>query len=125
MKSGYGIEITTHSTTSSNAPRGHITGAQHAVTYFPEFSYQTYWRLHDLKSGGVNASFWLKRNEYSSYQSRVHFTPVWFPDEPYIPITRILDAWTPEDMLTLQLQETITISGNLFSDWHIAPKKTK
>ncbi|QQZ61271.1 hypothetical protein JI735_00130 [Paenibacillus sonchi] len=125
MKSGYGIEITSNSTTSSNAPSSHITGAQHAVTYFPEFSYQTYWRLHDLKSGGVNASFWLKRNEYSSYQSRVHFTPVWFPDGPYIPITRILDAWTPEGMLTLQLQETITISGNLFSDWHIAPKKTK
>jgi hypothetical protein len=125
MKSGYGIEITSNSTTSSNAPSSHITGAQHAVTYFPEFSYQTYWRLHDLKSGGVNASFWLKTNEYSSYQSRVHFTPVWFPDGPYSPITHILDAWTPEGMLTLQLQETITISGNLFSDWHIAPKKTK
>lgn len=125
MKSGYGIEITSNSAISSNAPSSHITGAQHAVTYFPEFSYQTYWRLHDLKSGVANSSFWLKSNEYSSYQSRVHFTPVWFPDGPYIPITRILDAWTPEGMLTLQLQETITISGNLFSDWHIAPKKTK
>lgn len=125
MKSGYGIEISNNSAISSNAPSSNITGAQHAVTYFPEFSYQTYWRLHDLKSGGVDAYFWLKSNEYSSYQSRVHFTPVWFPDGPYIPITRILDAWTPEGMLTLQLQETITISGNLFSDWHIAPKKTK
>lgn len=60
-----------------------------------------------------------------AFLSRVHFTPVRFPDGPYIPITCILDAWTPEGMMTLQLQETITISGNLFSDWHIAPKKTK
>ncbi|WP_025845248.1 hypothetical protein [Paenibacillus ehimensis] len=125
MKSGYGIEINSFTTLSSNAPSSHITGAQHAVSYFPEFAYQTYWRLHDNVERGYSASFKLKRNEYSTYESRVHFTPIWYPDGPYTPITRILDAWTPDGMLTLQLQETITISGNLFSDWHIAPQKTK
>lgn len=125
MKSGYGLEINTTTTLSSNAPSNHITGAQHAVTYFPEYSYQSYWRLHDLKERSNNASFWLKTNEFSTYNSRVHFTPIWFPDGPYTPITRVLDAWTPDGMLTLQLQDTITISGNLFSDWHIAPQKTK
>ncbi|MBW4085265.1 hypothetical protein HYD27_28495 [Paenibacillus sp. S150] len=125
MKSGYGLEINSFTTLSSNAPSSHITGAQHAVSYFPEFGYQAYWRLHDLKERGYNANFWLKPNEYSTYNSRVHFSPIWFPDGPYTPITRILDAWTPDGMLTLQLQDTITISGNLFSDWHIAPQKTK
>ncbi|QWU18350.1 hypothetical protein KP014_14135 [Paenibacillus sophorae] len=125
MKSGYGIEINSFTTLSSNAPSSHITGAQHAVSYFPEFSYQTYWRLHDLHTRGYNASFWLKPNEYSTYESRVHFSPLWFPDGPYTPITRILDVWTPDGMLTLQLHDTITISGNLLSDWHIAPQKTK
>ncbi|MGV2881744.1 hypothetical protein [Paenibacillus taichungensis] len=122
MKSGYGIEINTTTTLSSNAPSSQITGAQHAVSYFPEFAYQKYWRLHDIKSSGYSASFWLKPNVYSTYQSRVHFTPIWFPNGPYTPLTRILDSWTPDGMLTVQLRSSITISGNLFSDWHIAPE---
>ncbi|MGK9250249.1 hypothetical protein [Paenibacillus humicus] len=125
LKSGYGIEISTTTSLSSNGPSSHIIGAQHAISYFPEFAYQKYWRLHDVKAPGFSASFWLKPNEYSTYESRVHFTPIWFPDGPYTPITRILDAWTPDGMLTMQLQDTITIAGNLFSDWHIAPQKTK
>ncbi|AIQ70266.1 hypothetical protein [Paenibacillus graminis] len=125
MKSGYGIEINTTTALSSNAPSSHITRAQHAVSYFPEFAYQNYWRLHDIKSSGYSTSFWLKPNEYSTYQSRVHFTPIWFPNGSYTPITRILDAWTPEGMLTIQLQKSITISGNLFSDWHVAPENPK
>lgn len=123
IKSGYGIEIDTSTVLSSNAPSSHITGAQNAVSYFPEFNYQTYWRLHDLKTSGLSAAFWLKPNEHSTYESRVHFTPIWYPDSSYTPITRVLDAWTPDGMLTLQLQSSITISDNLFSDWHIAPQK--
>ncbi|MEK4454038.1 hypothetical protein [Paenibacillus sp. FSL L8-0506] len=125
LKSGYGIDINTYTSLSSNTPSSHITGAQHALSYFPEFAYQKFWRLHDIKSAGYSASFWLKPNEYSTYESRVHFTPIWFPDGPYTPITRILDAWTPAGMLSLQLQTTITISGNLFSDWHIAPQNPR
>ena len=123
IKSGYGIEMNTTTPLSSNAPSSHITGAQHAVSYFPEFNYQSYWRLHDLKTSGLNAQFWLKSNDYSTYQSRVHFTPIWYPDGAYTPITRVLDAWTPDGMLTLQVQKSLTISGNLFSDWHIAPQR--
>lgn len=121
MKSGYGIEINTSIHLATNAPSQHLTGAQNAVSYFPEFNYETYWRLHDQKTSGTQASFWLKANEDSTYQSRVHFTPVWYPNGPYTPITRILDVWTPMGMLTIQLQDTVTIAGNLFSDWHIAP----
>ncbi|KFN12317.1 hypothetical protein [Paenibacillus macerans] len=125
LKSGYGIDLRTSTILSSNAPGSHITGAQTAVSYFPEFLYQSYWRLHDLKTGGYNVSFWLKPNDFSTYESRVHFTPIWYPDGSYTPITRVMDAWTPDGMLTLQLQTPITISGNLFSDWHIAPQKNK
>ncbi|WP_342774095.1 hypothetical protein [Paenibacillus oralis] len=125
LKSGYGIDIRTSTIISSNAPSSHTTGVQTAVSYFPEFQYKSYWRLHDLKTGAYNASFWLKPNDYSTYRSRVHFTPIWYPDGSYTPITRVMDAWTPDGMLTLQLQTPVTISGNLFSDWHIAPQKNK
>ncbi|GIO47389.1 hypothetical protein [Paenibacillus azoreducens] len=123
IKSGYGIEMDVSADVPSNAPSSHLTGAQNAVSYFPEFNYRTYWRLHDSKTSGLKADFGLKPNDFSTYQSRVHFTPIWYPDGFYTPITRVLDAWTPDGMLTLQLQSAITISGNLFSDWHISPLK--
>lgn len=62
------------------------------ISLVPALMLYNYWRLHDIKSSGYSVSFWLKPNEYSTYQSRVHFTPIWFPNGSYTPITRILDA---------------------------------
>lgn len=123
MKSGYGVKIDSSTEMRSNAPSSHITNAQNAVTYFPEFNYQTYWRLHDRITGGLVATFKLKPNKYSTYQSPAHFTPLWFPDGPYTPDTQIMDAWTPDGMLYLNVSDSVQIKGNLYADWHIAPKK--
>lgn len=30
-------------------------------------------------------------------------------------------AWTPDGMLSINLNDTLTIKGNLWQDWHIAP----
>lgn len=123
MKSGYGIQMSVNTSLASNAPASHITGAQHAVAYFPEFQYSTYWRLYDRITGGYQATFELKPNKYSTYNRRVHFTPIWFPDGTYEPYTEIIDAWTPDGMLQINVSDQIQIKENLFSDWHIAPKK--
>lgn len=122
MKSGYGVNQTTTanvSTTQSSA----VTGAQTAVTYFPEFKYQTYWRLLDRTGSGYNARFEFAQNRYSTYNRRTHFTPIWMPDGSYTPYTYLLDCWTPSGMLSMNLTDSVTISGNLWSDWHIAPVK--
>ena len=66
IKSGYGINqeiLADVSTTQSSA----VTGAQNAVTYFPEFHYQTYWRLLERLSGDYHARFEFKENEYSTF----------------------------------------------------------
>lgn len=123
MKSGYGIQMSVKTSLASNAPSSHITGAQHAVAYFPEFQYSTYWRLYDRITGGYQAAFELKPNKYSTYNRRVHFTPIWFPDGIYEPYTEIIDVWTPDGMLQVNVSDQIQIKENLFSDWHIAPKK--
>ncbi|MDF2923916.1 MAG: hypothetical protein K0R57_2830 [Paenibacillaceae bacterium] len=123
MKSGYGVEIDTTTEVRSNAPSSHLTGAQTAVTMFPEFHYQTYWRLHERMTNGLTATFKLKPNMYSTYQSRSHFTPLWFPDGPYTPDTLIEDVWTPDGMLFLHVSGSVQISGNLYMDWRIAPQK--
>ena len=58
---------------------------------------------------------------YSTYNQRVHFSPVWFPDGSYTVNTHVMDIWTPAGMLAMNLTDDVTISGSLYDDWHIAP----
>lgn len=120
FKSGYGINQTVTGNVSTNQSSA-ITYAQNAISYFPEFRYETYWRLLELISGGSNARFEFKKNNYSTYKNRTHFTPIWMPDGSYTVNTWLIDAWTPDGMLSMNLNDTLTIKGNLWQDWHIAP----
>lgn len=121
-KSGYGIQqsVTARVRTDQSAA---TTAAQNAVTYFPEFGYETYWRLLDREITGRNSAFEFKTNRYSTYNRRTHFTPIWFPDGAYTPYTWLLDCWTPAGMLSMNLKDSVTIRGNLWEEWHIAPAK--
>lgn len=123
MKSGYGVNNKVVSSVSSNAPGSHMTGAQTAVSYFPEFKYKTYWRLLDLIVRGSTSQLEFKRNEYSTYNQRSHFSPVWYPDGTYQVYTYLFDAWTPAGMLSMNLSGGVVIQGSVYDDWHIAPKK--
>ncbi len=84
-----------------------ITNPQNAVSYFPEFRYETYWRLLERVSGGSNARFKFKKNKYSTYKNRTHFSLIWMRD----------------GMLSMNLTDSLTIRENLWQDWHIAPLK--
>ena len=121
MKSGYGVSNTVTATVSTSAPMSHYTYGQTAVSYFPEFNYTTYWRLLDRLSSGRTARFQFTENIYSTYKQRVHFSPVWFPDGSYTVNTHVMDIWTPAGMLCANLTDSVTISGSLYDDWHIAP----
>lgn len=121
MKSGYGVSNTVTATVSTSAPMSHYTYGQTAVSYFPEFNYTTYWRLLDRLSSGKTARFQFAENIYSTYKQRVHFSPVWFPDGRYTANTHVMDIWTPAGMLCANLTDSVTISGSLYDDWHIAP----
>ena len=123
MKSGYGITISVNGQVYSNAPTSHTTWAQNAVSYFPEFSYDTYWRLHDRVVSGYNSTLDLKNNIYSTYNRPVHFTPVWFPNTTYTTYTYLIDAWTPVGMLSMNLNDYVSINQSVFDDWHVAPQK--
>jgi hypothetical protein len=76
MKSGYGINQTVTTNVSTNQSSA-VTDAQNAVTYFPEFKYETYWRLLDRTQAGYSSKFEFKTNKYSTYKRRTHFTPIW------------------------------------------------
>jgi len=120
LKSGYGIQQSVTARAQTNQSSS-VTAAQNAVTYFPEFRYAWYWRLLDRSITGKSSSFEFKNNRYSTYDRRTHFTPLWFPDGTYTPYTWLIDCWTPAGMLSMGLTDTVTIRGNLWEEWHIAP----
>ncbi|MDD4509479.1 MAG: hypothetical protein PHY23_00950 [Oscillospiraceae bacterium] len=119
MKSGYGVKTEVTATLSTSAPSGHYTYPQTAFSVFPEFNYQTYWRLLQRTSGGRSAKFTFKENEYSTYNRCVHFTPVWFPDNTqYVIYTQVWDTWTPDGMLSVEVTDYVRINDSLFDDWY-------
>ena len=115
MKSGYGINEKVVGSVYGN---GEHTSLQNAVAYFPEFYYKTYWRLLEATSNNVLE---FKKNIYSTYNNRTHFSPLWFPDGEYKVYTWALDCWCPAGMLSMNLTDSVIIKNNLFSDWHVAP----
>ena len=122
MKSGYGIQekVTARVTTTQSAA---VTAAQNAVTYFPEFGYEGFWRLLNRSVSGKSTAFAFKNNHYSTYDRPTHFTPIWYPDGSYTPYTWLLDCWTPMGMLSMNLADSVRIAGDLWEEWHIAPSK--
>ncbi len=120
MKSGYGINQVVTARVSSSQ-RSATTPLQNAVSYFPEFNYESFWRLLDRISISSSSSrLEFQKNEYSTYNRRTHFTPIWYPDSSYMVNTWVIDCWTPAGMLSVNLTDSLSIRGNLWDDWHIA-----
>ena len=121
MKSGYGVNQVVTARVSSSQ-RSATTALQNAVSYFPEFNYESFWRLLDRISISSSSSrLEFQKNEYSTYNRRTHFSPVWYPDGDYTVNTWVIDCWTPAGMLSVNLSDSLNIQGNLWDDWHIAP----
>ena len=119
MKSGYGVKTEVRAVLSTNSPDGHHSNPQTAFSVFPEFQYKTYLRLLQRISSGRSARFTFQPNEFSTYGRTVHFTPVWFPDSTsYVVYTQVWDAWTPDGMLSVNLNDYITIHQSVFDDWY-------
>lgn len=121
MKSGYGVNQVVTARVSSSQ-RSATTALQNAVSYFPEFGYESFWRLLDRISINSSSSrLEFQKNEYSTYNRRTHFSPIWYPDGSYTVNTWVIDCWTPAGMLSVNLTDSLNIRGNLWDDWHIAP----
>ena len=123
MKSGYGIQINVDTHLSGDTQ--YCTGSQTANVLFPEFNYNRHnTTLYNRLLEKVNGSFVFKKNKYSTYNDRVHFTPIWFPDKKnYTVYVEVFDVWCPAGQLSVRLTDLIYIKGNVYDDWHIAPVK--
>ncbi len=117
MKSGYGINQKVSASVSTNQSSA-VSKPQNAVSYFPEFGYKIYCRLLERMGDG---SFEFKKNHYSTYKNRTHFSPLWFPNGSYEVNTWAIDSWTPMGMLSANLTDALNIRGSVWDDWHIGP----
>jgi len=122
MKSGYGInaEMTFTVICNQGTPGGgNYTDAQYVIATFPEFGYEGFNRFLE-QDGGM---WQFKQNKFSQFKNRVHFTPVWYPDNSrYVVSVEVLDVWTPVGELRAVVNSNeIKIDGSVFDDWHTAP----
>lgn len=118
-RSGYGIGIKY----SMLASKGYF---QNGFVLYPEFDYDGYADKLEYTRSGAYVNYTLAQNEYSMYKntassdySRVHFTPVWYPDGDYNIIVYMYDCWTPVGMLWDSAVFTIKLSGSVYDDWYI------
>ena len=118
-KSGYGFEINADTVVSTDLPSA-VTGIQFAETRFCEFDFETYYRRLERKRSGFNTNLTFYKNDYSQFGSKVHFTPVWFPDGRYTIKLRIDYAYTPVGTLSYECGLGYNIYGSVYDDWHIA-----
>ncbi len=119
MPSGYGVEakVTAQTTRGTGVGAYDVTPVQFVVATFPEFKYETYNRLLEK----INGSTWnFKVSKYSAHNSRIHYTPLWYPDDTYYPVAiQVLDAWTPGGQLHWSSTEKLYIDRSCIDDWYI------
>lgn len=142
FKSGYGYTATYNSAVTSNvevdADRA-LTGAGNARLTFSEFNFDwgvsvnskfsQFNRLTDCTNRNdaaniANSILELKENPFSAANKRVHFTPIWYPDNTtYTVFTEIFDAWTPGGVLSTVVTNNFTVNGNVYDDWQVNQTK--
>lgn len=125
MKSGYGTNVKINTSVTCNGSSNDITSAQNIITTFSEFEYKKYNRiLEKTTSKGLKSEFEFKKNKYSTYNDRTHYTPIWYKDNTnYIVNAEVIDIWTPNGMLKANLNDKILIDGDLHQDRHIGIMK--
>lgn len=142
FKSGYGYTTTYKTSVLSNIEveaEKATTGAGNARLIFPEFNYRDgstineaygqFDRLTDCTERTnldnlASSVLELKENPFSGSNKRVHFTPIWYPDNlDYTVYTDVFDAWTPGGMLSTPVLDTFKVNGNVYDDWQINEKR--
>ena len=98
------------------------TPVQVAMSYYPEFNYDTAVNKYDVlilnKKDNIS-EFIFPVVQNAGASENKHYIPVWYPDGNYIVQTFVSDMWTPAGKLTyLGDSNTIKIQGSLFDDYN-------
>lgn len=114
-----------------------VTEFNNGIVLFPEYNYEKYYgKLVGIETDDpMRTEYMLEANENSYYyktldddddessqdkRSRVHFTPVWYPDGEYEIAVCLFDLWTPVGELRYQKKYSVTISGSVYDTWYVS-----
>lgn len=124
MESGYGISCfaTTTLTTNYDNPQK-LVGIQNVWIYYPESCYGSISAYENVRSslqvktgstGQTNIRWQYRVNPYSVTNSKLHYTPLFFPDGTYIALSQSFYAWSPLGQMYSYNTDTVTIMGNMY-----------
>ena len=124
MESGFGtiVDMETILTSNYDHPEK-LVGVQMVWTFAPESAYgrTAEWSsvFDDLEpysgAAGADRSCWqLKVNPWSVSGSRLHYTPLWFPDGQYTLLAQACYAWSPAGQLYWYDADSVDILGDMY-----------
>jgi len=119
---GFGIQCTTTLTTNYDRP-GKLVGTQMVWVRCPESAYGQLSQWQSVRdslevktgaAGGMTITWQLAVNPWSTTGSRLHYTPLWFPDGSYVAWAQAFYAWSPIGQLYEHKTDALTISGDMY-----------
>ena len=124
MESGFGVQVAlrTQLTTNYDHPEK-LVGAQMAWVYSPEAGYGQYPQWSGVfdslqASGGTPGdkvvSWRYAVNPWSESGSRLHYTPLWFPDGQYTMLSQAFYAWSPAGQMYWYDAGSVDILGDMY-----------
>lgn len=124
MESGFGFSVSYTSALTTNYDRpDKIVGTQMVWVRYPESAYGQLSAWQNVRdslevktgaAGGMNAAWQLAVNPHSVSGSRLHYTPLWYPDGTYTAWAQGFYAWTPLGQLYDYKTDALTISGDMY-----------
>ena len=124
MESGFGfsIQCTTTLTTNYDHPEK-LVGVQMVWVRYPDSAYGQIagWQnvrdsleIKTGEAGDMTVTWQLAINPYSATRSRLHYTPLWYPDGSYIAWVQAFYAWSPVGQLYEYKTDVLTLEGDMY-----------
>lgn len=124
MESGFGfsVQCSTVLTTNYDHP-DKLVGTQMVWVRYAESAYGQVSAWQNVRdslavktgaAGGKSVTWQLAVNPYSVTNSRLHYTPLWFPDGECTAWMQAFYAWTPVGQLYEHKTDTLTIEGDMY-----------
>jgi len=112
-RSGYGLN--TEVSVTVNGGGSDIAGTLKVDSFYPEHNYSTATNKSD-RLELVGGKYVFKSNGNTVSGSRMHTTPLWFPDKAYAVKYYAYDLWCPGGMLYGYTNAYVNIDGDMYDD---------
>ncbi len=124
MESGFGFSVQCTTTLSTNYDHPEkLVGVQMVWTRYPESAYGQLSEWQNVRdslvvktgeAGDMTVTWQLAVNPYSTTGSRLHYTPLWYPDGEYIAWSQAFYAWSPVGQLYSHTTDSLLIEGDMY-----------